>query len=667
MSCPPDPATFRLLDALVGWDVDVAKDLAGFDDLAGITLEPAAFPLSPEILAAALPPARLAPGCGPCEWFLVTCCPPASRLLRLDPCTPGWRSVWRGRCDPEILVCATAVAVHCDWIAVSDPGAGRVHFWRRGGAELAFSLAMGEPGPIAWAPWGEWLVADLAALRLRRFDPSGGKRGRALPLPGTADRLRVDSKQRIWLATRDSGKYRLWMAKRGAAAFLPASPKELFEAFPDTGLRRADGHHFCIEDRAEGAKRLRCFDCFGRPAEPPPAAPAPPAFGPRGQLITAAIDSGIPRCRWHRVRIDAEVPPGTSLELAVSTHEEAQPVPQAPPLIQDGEWTGFASGAPHPSDWYEAQLGALDFVVDQPPGRYLFVRLRLKGDGARSPVVHRIRLDFPRQTSFDRLPAVYHDNPAAVNFGERFLALFDAAVEDIDRVIERYPALLDVDGVPGELLPWLGTFLGVAMDGAWSADQRRAILKAVPDLYRRRGTPGGVGRALELVLGAKPAIVETALGRPWGAVGASRIEAVRLFGRAAVRLRAGRSRLGAAPVWSIGNPDHDPLNGASFRFQVMLPQAADEAMRAQAARVVESQKPAHSVASLRHGGGGLVIGLGTGIGIDTALVPLPRPILGGAGGVRLSRSSVLWSRYHCTDSSMRVGPASAVGIHTIVE
>ena len=666
MSCPPDPATFRLLDALVGWDIGTTKGLAGYDDIAGVTLEPTAFPLNPETLAAWLPPARLAQGCGPCLWYLVTCCPPASRLLRLDSCAPGWRSVWRGRCDPKLLVCATAVAVHCDRIAVSDPGAGRVWVWRRDGAELAFSLAIAEPGPLAWAGWGEWLVADLAAMRLRRFDPGGGERPGALPIPGTAERLRVDSKHRIWLVTHDQGAYRLWKAKRGAPTFLPASPKALAEAFPDTGLRRAAGHYFCIEDRADGAKRLRCFDCHGRPATPPPAPPAPPAFGPRGQLLTAAIDSGIPRCRWHRVRIDAEVPAGTSLALAVSSHEDANPAPQGPPLIADGEWAGFAAGLPHADDWYEAPLGALDFVIDQPPGRYLFVRLRLTGDGQSSPVVRRIRLDFPRQTSFDRLPAVYHDNPVAVSFGERFLALFDAAVEDIDQVIERYPALLDTDGVPPELLPWLGSFLGVAMDGAWGPEQRREILKAVPDLYRKRGTPAGLSRALELVLGVKPAIAEAALGRPWGAVGASRLEAVRLFGRSAVRLRAGRSRLDQTPVWSIGNPDHDPLSGASYRFQVMLPMASDEGVRAQAARVVESQKPAHAVATLRHGGG-LIAGLGTSVGIDTALVPLPRPVLGGADGVRLSRSSVLWSRHPCTDSTTQVGLASAVGIHTLAE
>ena len=33
MSCPPDPATFRLLDALVGWDESEVQGIVGLDDM----------------------------------------------------------------------------------------------------------------------------------------------------------------------------------------------------------------------------------------------------------------------------------------------------------------------------------------------------------------------------------------------------------------------------------------------------------------------------------------------------------------------------------------------------------------------------------------------------------------------------------------------------------
>lgn len=664
MSCAPDKTTFRLLDAYVGWDEDAVKNLVGMDDPAGIRLASLTRQISAGAISAAIPPAWLARGCSPCQWYLITCCPPQSRILELNSCTDGWRPLLKGRCYSDPLVCATAIAAYRDRIAVSDPGAHRVWFWRRGGAEFAFAIAMAQPGPLAWAPWHEWLVVDLAASVLRRFDPTGAEHHAPIPLPGTADRLAVDSKCRIWLITRDGGVYSIWAAARGET-FASMSINDLSQAFGDTGLRNVADGRLCLECEVDGEKRLRCFDCHGRPIDPsPPRAEA--LYQTHGQLLTLAIDSGIPRCRWHRVRIDADVPPGTGIALAVSTNEEPEPAPQG--AIIEAEWQGFAAGRPHPADWNQGPQGTSDFLIDQPPGRYLFVRLRLTGDGLQTPLVRRVRLDLPRQTSFDRLPAVYRDNPTAEDFGERFLSLFDAAVADIDRVIERYPALFDIDGVPQELLPWLGGFLGVAMDPGWAPERRRAILKAVPELYRRRGTPAGLRRALELVLDVDPAITETAIERPWGAIGQSRLDAVRLFGQSAARVRLGRSALSSAPVWSIGNPDLDAINSNAYRFRVQLPVLADADLRERAEQIVEALKPAHTVADIRQNGlMGIIVGPGSSVGVDTALVSTPPPVLGGPSGVRLNRASVLWAAKDSVPSGIQIGRASAVGIHTIME
>ena len=43
-----------------------------------------------------------------------------------------------------------------------------------------------------------------------------------------------------------------------------------------------------------------------------------------------------------------------------------------------------------------------DVLLRTPPGRWAFVRVRLTGDGRRTPVLHRIRLDLPRRTGLDR-------------------------------------------------------------------------------------------------------------------------------------------------------------------------------------------------------------------------------------------------------------------------
>ena len=669
MSCVPDREAFRLLDAFVGWDVDVIEQLTGQDDPGGITLSPLQVGLHEDIISRALPPAYLARGCNPCEWFLVTCCPPESRILRHNPCFDGWQNVWSERCDPRLPLCGTAIAVHCDLIALSDPESGSVWVWREEGRALHLRIPVARPGPLAAAPHGGWLVADNGQGLLRWFDPSGAEMSdRAMALPGEVDRIGVDAKCRIWLVTRDASGLALWSAEHGAGGFSPDHIEALLAAFPETGLVSASGGRFCFRERTPEGDRVRCYNCHGRPAPRPPAAGPAKRFEELGQLLTMAIDSGTPRNRWHRVRIDADLPPGTRLTLAVSSQESSTPPNQGQPGTD--EWQPFQPGIPHPGDWHEGPSGALDFLIDQPPGRYLFVRLRLVGDGTKTPVVRRVRLDFPRQTSLDRLPAVYRDNPLAEDFTERFLSIFDAALEDIDRAIERHPALLDVESAPQETLPWLGSFLDVAMDPAWTEMQRRTILKAAPELYRKRGTRGGLDQTLSLLLGHRAGIEEVALTRLWGAVGVTRIGASRLFGQANARMRLGSSSLSRAPLKSFGNPDLDAVNDTAFRFTVTLPAALSRDQRRQAHKIIDSQKPAHTVARIAEGGAGFVVGLPAQVGIHTALIPLPAPVLGGTDddpGVRLNRSSILWSRYRCNHNPIEVGETSVVGINTLME
>ena len=319
-------------------------------------------------------------------------------------------------------------------------------------------------------------------------------------------------------------------------------------------------------------------------AEVGPISPETAALQTTGQLLTTAIDSGQPRCRWHRVRVDADVPAGTSVAVSVATSEDATTRP------------------PNPQDWQDGGVASADFLVDQAPGRYLYLQLQLTGNGTTTPVVHRIRLDFPRVTSANQLPAIYLQDPAAGDFTERFLSLFDAAFEEGDRAVERYPALLDPGGVPDEVLPWLGGLLGLVFNPAWNADIRRSLIAAAPRLYQGRGTVAALSEVIKIVFGVDVAISELATDRNWAVLNpvlnqASRLGSARLFSRSRTRFRVGGSALSSAPIRSFGNPDDDPLTAQANRIQVGVPPAPGRggpdlaALRA----LVASQAPAHIV------------------------------------------------------------------------
>jgi phage tail-like protein len=670
MSCGSMTPKFRLLDAYVGWDAFDHKNLTGLDDPDCLRLEQeVSGEVAPNAVLAYLPPPRLARSCGACEWYLLTPNPPAPKLLRRDPCAQSWLPVWSVVFDPKLFVDPVAIAARSHHVAAADQGANKVWIWTRGGEQLAAEIGLNRPGAIAFAPWGELLVTVKAGAEILRFGLIGEARGKlAAAAPGEIEIIAVSDDCKIWLVTRDdNGRLKLWNAGRDDAEFRSASVPELTKSLKPTGLVAISERGFCLEERgADGAPVTRCYSWYGRAVKNTEISrPDPPTLEKYGQLLTQAIDSGVPRCRWHRVRLDADAPPGTTLAIAVATSETADP-PKQGVKDESGPWKDFEAGAPHPSDWNAAPGGSLDFLIDQPPGRYLFVRLRLTGDGKATPFVRRIRLDFPRSTSLELLPPVYRERPEAEDFTERFLSLFDASIADLDRAIERSPALLDPDNAPEEVLPWLGSFLDVAFDPAWDAGRRRKILRAVPELYRLRGTVAGLKLAIQVVFDVKePVIQELAAERAWGGLGASaQLGAVRLFGKSRARFRLGSSTVGGAPIRGFGNPDNDPLIAQAYRFRVLAPSIPEES-RVQLERLVASQKPAHTVASVHVGGHSFLLGHQSAVGVDTLLAPPPAAALG--VNARLNRMSVLRPGPHGLRAGILPGATAVIGEGTIVQ
>ncbi|MFF4482760.1 phage tail protein [Streptomyces sp. NPDC001520] len=653
MMCNPHPATFRLLDAYVGWDEPTGGEpgvdgIVGFDDPAGLRLAHlGADPEGPtrNQLLPWFPDPRLAPGCGPCGWYLLV--PGERRLLRRGICGGAFTPVWPSDCDPHPLREPVSVAARGHRLAVVE--SDRVLVWRREGERLAGVIRAERPRWAALGPGDDILVACQGSTDLRRYDSTGGFRGvLRTGAPGEVIGLRTGPERTVWLLTDDGGRLGIHRGGHGRP-FRPVTVDELAAVLPPSALTSADEDGFCLREKGPEGPETTCFTWQGLPRDPAP--PATDTYPTSGTYLTTLIDSGISRCRWHRVRVDAEVPAGTAAAVEIV-------------VTEDGRY--------EESDWQASAPGATDFLVDQPPGRFLRLRLRLSGDGDSTPVLRRIRLDFPRVTSADLLPPAFREDPAADDFTERFLSLFDATLDQLDRVIERYPSLLDPAGVPDRALPWLAGLLGLSFEAGWDARTRRALLAAAPELYRRRGTPWALREAVRIVFGVTPVVEELATDRRWAWLREARrgdgpaqgLGAVRLFGRSASRFRVGGSALGAAPLRAFGTPDSDPFTAHAYRFRLLLP--AGSADVAALRRLVERQAPAHTVGSVRTGGAGFVVGSRSTVGVDTAFVPLPAPVLGGAHPVRLNRDGVLRPGPRGLRRGVGVGVVSAVGIQTQV-
>jgi phage tail-like protein len=401
--------------------------------------------------------------------------------------------------------------------------------------------------------------------------------------------------------------------------------RSLLDELAPTGLGVATERGFGV---ARGT-----FDWDGLEIEARDLGPDDDRYALLGQYLSEPLDSGVPSCRWHRVRVDADVPAGTTLEIAVAT-TDGPVAGRVPHLASAGPWSAFPAGDPHPDDWFEAGPGVVDVPLRTPAGRYAYVRARLTGDGTASPAVHQIRLDLPRHTSLDELPAIYGEDLEAKDFTERFLSLFDAQLEDVDEGVARLDALLDAQALPDDALGWLAGLIGLGFEAEMSVEQRRTLIARAPDLYRRRGTPSGLVDTLRYALGIEAIVEELGPERPWGAVGTTRLGGLRLFGRSRARVRLGTSRLGTAPLISRGNADDDARLAGAHRIVVSAATGSDRALLE---RVVRSQTPAHVVATVRINEPGFVL-TELLLGIDT-LLAAPEPAV--VGTSRLGRVGVL--------------------------
>jgi len=102
------------------------------------------------------------------------------------------------------------------------------------------------------------------------------------------------------------------------------------------------------------------------------------------------------------------------------------------------------------------------------------------------------------------LPALYQKDELM----GRFLMLFESFWSPIEGQIEALPFYFDPLLTPPDFLPWLASWLDLALDERWPEQRRRQLLRSAASLYQKRGTKQGLQTFLEIYTGEKAQIVE---------------------------------------------------------------------------------------------------------------------------------------------------------------
>jgi phage tail-like protein len=267
-----------------------------------------------------------------------------------------------------------------------------------------------------------------------------------------------------------------------------------------------------------------------------------PSFATEGTAMNARLlDGGSTQAVWHRIYLEACIPPGTGVTLHLAATDEP-----AVPMLGSGEWHPHRFGAAAPDDAPGVPLGAWVPHASELPfhpgllkaepspgraglwtalvqraglrvralkGRYLWVRAELAGSGAASPEVAAVRVYGSRFSYAEQyLPEVYRESefgpdaerraPATpADFLERFLGNFEGVLTTLEDRVAAAWVLTDPSAAPAEALEWLAGWLGLSLDPALPEERRRAMLRAWPEIAKRRGTVRGLALALDAATG----------------------------------------------------------------------------------------------------------------------------------------------------------------------
>ena len=267
-------------------------------------------------------------------------------------------------------------------------------------------------------------------------------------------------------------------------------------------------------------------------------------FERQGIARGRVIDSGAVNPTWHRLNVEAVIPPGCGFIVELATTEELLAEPA------ESDWfehhfgtTSTGHGVPrgalvnegpdlplHPglidqdaADEIRGTIsGTLTVLIQRTGrrgralrGRCLHVRVRLLGPGHASPRISAVRAWGSRFSYRDRLLAeVYReevfgepaDAPGSAtpaDFLDRFLGIFESVLTPLEDHVAAAHRVTDAAATPEEALDWLGSWVGEVFDSGFPPDRRRAWLEASGWLHRAHGTLSGLQLALELATGGR--------------------------------------------------------------------------------------------------------------------------------------------------------------------
>ncbi len=717
---PPDDSTWVALGAYSGWraaQVDPAGSIVLGDELMlAVTSGGRSLTEGSGSLGGLVPPGNVAVARDGGIYLLDRT---AGALRRFDACecrfrtVPGFGGTGSG---PRELTDARAIIVSRGNLVIADTGNQRVSVFALHGYVLRGAWMLPPAARLSadckpvtpWTPVavasdqrGRVYVGDPANGCVHRFGPHGEWQACISGL-GAVEHLAVDCAGRLYVVITAQLGVRIFDVD-GTPLGTVSRVDELAARFRPLPFQVDRDGHLAFAG-------CRTFDAHGEILSDR-VTPDAPVYGIEGTVISESLDSKVYRCQWHRVILNGAIPLGTSVSVATYTSEIDEPLAAILDLPEDA-WDTRQVAQDVRGDW--------DCLVRSGGGRYLWLRLAFEGSGTDTPRIGAVTIEFPRCSLRRYLPAAFGEEPAAADFTDRFLGIFDTTLRSVERQIDAQAGLFDPRSAPAQPLPgsrvdflsWLASWVGITLDRHWSEALRRRFLRDAPRLYHVRGTRQGLWRLLLVFLGMEPRgprppetsrcaltcrpaplncapppppgcswrppplILEHFQLRRWLFVGAGRLgEQAVLWGSRIVN----RSQLDASAradcsqLVTTQDPYRDPFHVYASKFTVFVPAAVGRSDRRRKGleNLLRAESPAHTRHYIQYVEPRFRVGVQSMIGLDAVVGRYPAGVT--LGTTTLGGMTVLGEGPDGAGAdgrarpSLRIGSRAQVGTTTRLE
>ncbi|MGE0827392.1 MAG: phage tail protein [Candidatus Binatia bacterium] len=481
-----------------------------------------------------------------------------------------------------------------------------------------------QPSVLAVAPRGTVYVVDTANGLLWRYPSSDGQKKEEQLKSHASDVLR-HAESPIWIDSRgvllllrssgasDEDKQVAEASKRLHAYDADGSYLGIIKPPPEEKTS-PDGFAFALHDNLYWVTNQRIAK-FTRSLTPP---------GRNGIYYSRTLDNGTVDGAWHRLSIQARLPPRTSITVSYFTSNEEgfkafidEAIDATGPVSEGAEkieralgnrWKRdeFAGGSEDsPEQGNQHGHNPLDMLFVHNKGRYLWLKLELSTfDESQSPAINSLRVYYPRLSYLRYLPAIYRDDEESAPFVERFLSLFETIFHGLEDEIEHLFRYFDPQVTPAEFLPWLASWMNLSIGEDLPEERARELLRRAPDLFRQRGTPRGLENFLQAYTGRPAYVVEPSQSVHPFLLGHSMPLGVGtvVLGAPLRAIRLGDSSVvGRMTLRDKDEPPVEPFLAMTRRFVVMLDMDRGQFQRDQSrlVRIIDEQKPAHTTYTVR--------------------------------------------------------------------